>query len=128
MAARAYHNVEILDMHRGPELPDSHTMFPPGGCCQPEGKPNPYLMIALRFYAKRALKEHWKAQGIRVSYVLPRLTNQAAEQYLTEHWRELLPQAQRLVERVERAKLTSAAQRKRRSNRREIPVQKSGAE
>src|SRR5262245_21529883 len=112
MAARAYHkpdNVVLLD-DRGVDT--SQVRFPSNGCDQPKTlldinsnapSGNPYLMIALRFYAKRALKEHWKAQGIRVSYVLPRLTNQAAEQYLTEHWRELLPQAQRFVERVEQS-------------------------
>ena len=92
MAAKAYHkpdNIVLLDMHRGPDLPDSHTMFPPGGCCQPEGKPDPYLMTALQFYARKAIKAQWQAQGIRVQYCLPRDINQAAEQYLTEHWRAL---------------------------------------
>jgi hypothetical protein len=114
MAARAYHkpnNIILLDMHRGVDT--SQVRFPPGGCdAVPPG--NPGLMIALRFYARKALKAQWQAQGIRVSYVLPRLTNQAAEQYLTEHWRELLPQALRLVERVEQSNITSAARRRKR--------------
>lgn len=118
-------NVILLDMHRGADT--SEVRFPPEGCCQPE-KPNPYLMLALRFYACRAIKAHWKAQGVHVQYCSPGEVRKAAEQYLTEHWRELLPQAQQLVDRVEKAKITSAARRKRRSNPSTIPVQKSGAE
>jgi len=120
MAARAYHkpdNVEILDMHRGADT--SQVRFPPGGCVQP----NPYLLLALRFYAKKEIKEQWKAAGIKVQYCLPREINQAAEQYLSEHWQELLPQAEALL-----AYINKSAQRKQRSNPSTIPVQKSGAE
>src|SRR5262245_57693416 len=100
MAKAAYHkpdNVVLFDQ-RGVDT--SQVRFPPEGCCQP----NPHLMLALRFYAEKAIKAHWKAQGIRVQYCTPGEVRKAAEQYLTEHWRDLLPQAQQLVDRVERAK------------------------
>jgi hypothetical protein len=100
MAAKAYHkpdNVEILDMHRGVDT--SRVRFAPEGCCIGT-KPDPGLMTALRFYARKEIKEQWRAAGIRVEHHLPREVNQAAEQYLSEHWRDLLPQAQQLVDRV----------------------------
>jgi hypothetical protein len=126
MATRAYHNldnVEILDMHRGPELPDSHTLFPPGGCC--EGPPGAKLTVMM-FYAKRAAKEDLKAQGIRVSSILPRDVRLLAEEILRERWEEFEKLAQPLLLKIS-AKFTSAAQRKQRSNRKGISVQNSGA-
>ena len=123
MAAKAYHkpdNVEILDMHRGPDT--SQVRFPPEGCCV-GSKPNPGLMTALRFYARKEIKEQWRAAGIKVQYCLPREIHQAAGQYLSEHWQELLPQAEALL-----AYINKSARRKQRSNPSTIPVQKSGAE
>jgi hypothetical protein len=121
MAARAYHNnVEILDMHRGADT--SQVRFPPEGCCV-GAKPDPGLMTALRFYAKKEIKEQWRAAGIRVQYCLPREIHQAAEQYLSEHWQELLPQAEALL-----AYINKSAQRKQRSKHKRITVQMSGAE
>ena len=88
MAAKAYHNpdnVEILDMHRGPKLPDSHTLFPNEGCCQPP--PGAKLTVML-FYAKRAAKEEMKAKGIRVAYIQPREVRLRAEELLRERWED----------------------------------------
>ena len=100
MATRAYHNpdnVEILDMHRGPELPDSHTLFPPGGCC--EGPPGAKLTVMM-FYAKRAAKKEMKARGIRVSSILPREVRLLAEELLRDRWEEFERLAQPLLIRI----------------------------
>ena len=120
MAAKTYHNhnVEILDMHRGADT--SQVRFPPEGCCQPP--PGAKLTVML-FYAKRAAKEEMKAQGIRVAYIHPREVRQRAEELLRERWSEFERLAQPVL-----AKITSAAQRKQRSNRKGILVQISGAE
>jgi hypothetical protein len=37
------------------------------------------LMTALRYYAKQAVKEHWRACGIKVQYVEPKELHLAAE-------------------------------------------------
>jgi hypothetical protein len=104
MATKAYHkpdNVEILE-------------------CQPPPGAKLHMMM---FYAKRAAKEEMKARGIRVSSILPRDVRLLAEELLRDRWEEFERRAQPLL-----AKITSAAQRKQRSNRKTIPVQKSGAE
>src|SRR6516165_10738503 len=86
MAARAYHNpdnVEILNMHRGPDI--SEVRFPPEGCCEPP--PGAKLTMML-FYAKRAAKQEMKARGIRVAYIHPREVRQRAEELLRDRWEE----------------------------------------
>jgi len=110
--------VVLLDMHRGVDT--TSVRFPEGGCCQP---PRGAKITVMLFYAKRAAKEEMKARGIRVSSILPREVRLLAEELLRERWEEFERLAQPLL-----AKITSAAQRKQRSNRKGILVQKSGAE
>ena len=124
MAARAYHkpdNVEILDMHRGADT--SQVRFPPEGCCQP---PPGAKLTVMMFYAKRAAKEEMKAQGIRISSILPREVRLLAEELLRERWEEFERLAEPVLLRIS-AKFNKSARRKQRSNPSTIPVQKSGA-
>jgi hypothetical protein len=73
---------------------------------------NGQLMMALRFYARSHVKAQLREQiGIRARYVEPREITIAAEQWLTVHWREILPEAQ--------------APKKKRCNHSQIPVQNS---
>ena len=107
MAARAYHkpnNVEILE-------------------CQP---PPGAKITMMMFYAKRAAKEEMKAQGIRVAYIHPREVRRRAEELLRDRWEEFERLAQPVLLKIS-AKFRSDAQRKKRSNRKTIPVQISGA-
>jgi hypothetical protein len=52
------------------------------------------LTTALRYYAKQAVKEHWRSQGLKPQYIEPRQLHLAAEAWLSEHWAELLPKAE----------------------------------
>lgn len=87
--------------------------------------PKAQLMMALRLYARSHVKAQLKEQiGIRAREVEAREITIAAEQYLTEHWRELLPMAEAFCAR---SNVRTNAQRKQRSNRSTIAVQKSGS-
>ena len=103
--------------------PDSHTLFPPEGCCQP---PPGAKLTVMMFYAKRAAKEEMKAQGIRISSILPREVRLLAEELLRERWEEFERLAEPVLLRIS-AKFNKSARRKQRSNPSTIPVQKSGA-
>jgi hypothetical protein len=125
MAARAYHkpdNVVLLDMDRGADT--TSVRFPPEGCCQPP--PGAKLTVML-FYAKRAAKAELQASGIKVAYIEPKVIRQRAEELLRERWADFERLAQPVLAKL-CEKVKSNAQRKQRSNRKGILVQKSGAE
>jgi hypothetical protein len=111
MATKAYHNpdnVEILDMHRGPDI--SEVRFPPEGCCEPP--PGAKITVML-FYAKRAAKQEMKARGIRVAYIHPREVRLRAEELLRERWEEFERLAQPVLIRI-CEKFNKSAQRRKR--------------
>ena len=94
MAARAYHkpnNVEILE-----------CQLPPGA-----------KITMMMFYAKRAAKEEMKAQGIRISSILPREVRLLAEELLRERWEEFERLAEPVLLRIS-AKFNKSAQRRKR--------------
>ena len=106
MAKAAYHkpdNVEILDIHRGVDT--TSVRFPPEGCCQP---PPGAKLTVMMFYAKRAAKEEMKAQGIRVSYILPREVRLRAEELLRERWAEFERKAEPVLLRITSKKSRSS--------------------
>jgi hypothetical protein len=80
------------------------------------------LLFALRYQARKAVEAHWKAEGRKPQYIEPRKLRLASEQWLTDHYAELLPRAQELV-----AYIRLSAQKKKRSNHSRIPVQMLGA-
>jgi len=110
MAARAYHkpdNVVLLD-NRGQDT--NSVRFPPEGCCQP---PPGAKLTVMMFYAKRAAKEEMKAQGIRISSILPREVRLLAEELLRERWEEFERLAEPVLLRIS-AKFNKSAQRRKR--------------
>jgi hypothetical protein len=108
MAARAYHKVEILDMHRGADT--SEVRFPPEGCCQP---PPGAKLTVMMYYAKRAAKEEMKAQGIRAAYISPREVRRRAEELLRDRWAEFERRAEPVLLRI-CEKVSKSAQRRKR--------------
>src|SRR6516162_1567713 len=125
MATRAYHNpdnVEILDMHRSTKLPDSHTLFPPEGCCQPPPGAKATVML---FYAKRAAKEEMKAKGIRISSILPREVRLLAEELLQERWEEFERLAQPVLLRIAKSNIKTNEKKRKASKSKASAVQMS---
>ena len=54
------------------------------------------LLFALRYEARKAVEAHWKAEGLKPQYIERRELRIASEQWLMDHWQELLPAAQEL--------------------------------
>lgn len=116
-------NIVLLDMHRGPDI--SEVRFAIGGCTETYA---PGVIHLARTFAKQAVKEDLKGRGINPAYIDARTITLLADQLLRSgRWNEFREKAQRVIDRVEKAKVLSAAQRKQRSNSTTIPVQKSGA-
>ena len=67
----------------------------------------------MMFYAKRAAKEEMKAQGIRISSILPREVRLLAEELLRERWEEFERLAEPVLLRIS-AKFNKSAQRRKR--------------
>ena len=79
-------------------------------------------MTLARYYAQRAVKSQFKAQGLKVAYMKRRDIVVAANKYLSEH-PELIERARAWVV----ANIKTDAQRRKRSNHKAIPVQISVA-
>jgi len=83
----------------------------------------PQLMTALRFYARNHVRYAMREQlGIKARYVEAREITIAAEQWLSDHWREVLPEAQALC-----AKIESGAQKRKAVRSKASVVQNSSA-
>jgi hypothetical protein len=46
-----------------------------------------------RYYAKQAVKEEWKRQGLRPHHIVANHLNQAAENYFDQHREKLIARA-----------------------------------
>jgi len=79
-------------------------------------------MVLARHYAKKAVKAHWLAQGLKLRCIEASEIHQAANAYLTTHPELIALATERYlnfvvserVQRLIRASLLSAAQRSRR--------------
>jgi hypothetical protein len=50
-------------------------------------------MTLARYYAKQAVKEEWKRQGLRPHHIVANHLNQAAENYFDQHREKLIARA-----------------------------------
>ena len=63
-------------------------------------------MVLARYYAKQAVQEQWKRQGLKPHHIVASQLNLAADAYLDQHREELVERA--------RAALTTFAQKRKR--------------